>query len=111
MSRESWHRILHLFGSLFRGDSGNLGGRGGEGAFTMIWRNYSGVFESHPGTPIPSASYSLSLRLKVSIPGMVGVTMEAIVVHGEWRERIPGISGNWGIALECGENILKALFS
>ena len=31
-----------------------LAHRGGEGAFSMIWRGWSGGFEAHRGTPIPS---------------------------------------------------------
>ena len=57
MSREFEHKILGLFGGFFRGDSGDFRGRGGEGAFSMIWRGSSGVFEAHPGTPVPPASY------------------------------------------------------
>ena len=29
-----------------------------EGRFSMIWRGSSGVFEAHPGTPVPSTPYS-----------------------------------------------------
>jgi hypothetical protein len=35
----------------------------------------------------------LLLRLKVSIQGVVGVTIKVIVVHGELREKIPDVSG------------------
>jgi hypothetical protein len=42
------------------GDSGDFGGRGGEGAVSTIERGSSGVFEAHPGTPVPSAPYSPS---------------------------------------------------
>ncbi|MDH4268203.1 MAG: hypothetical protein OEW45_21465 [Deltaproteobacteria bacterium] len=52
MSREFKHKILGLFGGLFSGDSGDFRGRGGEGG------------------------------LKVSIPGVVGVTIKVIVVQG-----------------------------
>ena len=54
------HEILCSFRGFFSGDSGDFRRRGGEGAFSMIWRGSSGVFESHPGTPVPSAPYSLS---------------------------------------------------
>jgi hypothetical protein len=46
-------------------------------------------FLPHRGTPVPPASYSRSLRLKVSAPGVIGVTIRAIVVHGELREKGP----------------------
>jgi hypothetical protein len=39
--------------------------------------------------PIPH----LFLRLKVSIPGVLGVLMKVIVTHGDLRERIPEVSG------------------
>jgi hypothetical protein len=39
--------------------------------------------------PIPH----LFLRLKASIPGVVRVTIKAIFVHGELRERIQDVSG------------------
>ena len=59
---------------LFSGDSGDFRVRGGEGALSTIGRGSSGGFEAHPGTPVPSAPYSPSLlRLKVSVPGIVGV--------------------------------------
>ena len=60
MSREFVHKILCLFWGRFSGDSGDFRGRGGEGAFSTIWRGSSGVFEAHPGTPVPSAPYSPS---------------------------------------------------
>ena len=28
---------------------------GGDGAFSVIWQGSEGVFEGHPGTPVPSA--------------------------------------------------------
>ena len=40
-------------GGLFSGDWGDFRGRGGEGVFSVIWRGSSGVFEAHPGTPVP----------------------------------------------------------
>ena len=49
-SREIEHKILDLLGGLFKGDSG---GRSGEGALAMIGRGFSGVFEAHPGIPVP----------------------------------------------------------
>ena len=51
---------MGLFGGLFSGDSGGFRGRGGEGALSTIWRGPAGVFEAHPGTPVPSAPYSPS---------------------------------------------------
>ena len=78
----------------------------------MIWRGLTGVFEAHPGTPVPSAPYSpYLLRLEVSVPGIVGVTIKVIVVHGDWREMIQDVTGRRGIGLECGKNILRGLFS
>jgi len=56
---------------LFSWDSGDFRGRGGEGAFATIGRGPSGVFEAHRGTSVPPAPYSGSLRLKVSVPGIV----------------------------------------
>jgi len=76
-------KILGLFGGSFRGDSGDLWGRGGEEVFPVIWRGSSGVFEAHPGTPVLSAPIPhFLLRLMVSIPGAVGVPIKGIVVHG-----------------------------
>ena len=49
---------MDLFGDLFSRGSGQFEGRGGEGAFSTIWGGSSGVFEAHPGTPVPSAPYS-----------------------------------------------------
>jgi hypothetical protein len=45
----------------------------------------------------------LLLRLKVSVPGIVGVTIEVIVVHGELREMIHDVSGRRSVGLwgEC----------
>jgi len=40
--------------------------------------------------------------LKVSIPGVVGVPVKVIVVHGELREMIQDVSGRWGMGLGIG---------
>ena len=48
--------------------------------------------------PIPH----LLLRLKVSIPGVVGVTIKVIIVHGELRERISEVSGRRSMDLGSG---------
>ncbi len=50
----------------------------------------------------------LTLRLKVSIPGIVGVTIKGIVVHGELRERISEVSGRWDMGL--GDPVLFGFF-
>ena len=63
-----------------------------ERGLSTIERGSSGGFEAHRGTPVPPAQYSWTLRLKVSIPGIVGVTIKVIVVPGELRERIPDVS-------------------
>jgi len=68
---EFWHKILGLYGGIFSWDSGDLRGRGGEGVFSTIGRGPSDVFEAHRGTPVPPAAYSGSLRLKVSVLGIV----------------------------------------
>ena len=60
---------------------------------------------------LPPLIPHLFLRLKVSIPGVVRVPIKVIVVPEKLREGIPGISGKWGMGLERGENILKALLS
>ena len=49
-------------------------------------RGASGVFEAHPGTPVPPAPYSGFLRLKGSVPGKVGVGIKGIEVQGELGE-------------------------
>ena len=59
-------------------------------------------FEVQPGTPVPSLPYSWSLRLDVRVPGIVGVPIKVIVVHGELRERISEVSGRWGMGLGSG---------
>ena len=59
-----------LFGDLFREGSADFRGRGGEGAFSTIWRGSSGVFEAHPGTP----------ALPPRIPDLYG-----------WRQRLRNI--------------------
>ena len=64
----------------------------------MIGRGSSGVFEAHRFLPPPIPH--LLLRLKVSVPGIVGVTIKVIVVHGELRERIPDVSGRWGMGID-----------
>ena len=52
---------------------------------------------AHRFLPPPIAH--LLLRLKVSIPGIVGVTIKVIVVPGELRERIPDVSGRRSMGL------------
>jgi len=84
---------LGLFGGFFSGDSGDFRVRGGEGALSTIGRGSSGVFEAHPGTPVPSVPYSGSLRLNGSAPEIVGVTIKVIVVDEELREMIQDVSG------------------
>ena len=42
----------------FQRGFGGFSGRGGEGVFSVIGRGSSGVFEAHPGTPVPSTPYS-----------------------------------------------------
>jgi hypothetical protein len=60
----------------------------------MIWQGLTGLFEAHPGTPVPSAPIPrLFLRLEVSIPGVLGVPMKVIVVHGELGETIQDVFG------------------
>ena len=58
MSRKFEHKILGLFWGLFSGDSGGFRGRGREGALSTIGQGSSGLFEAHPGTPVPPAPYS-----------------------------------------------------
>jgi hypothetical protein len=64
----------------------------------------------HPVLPPPILL--LCLRLKVSLPGVVGVPMKVIVVHGELTEMIQDTSGlprtvlvqgRWGMGLGSGE--------
>ena len=43
------HNILGVFGGLFSEDSGEFGGIGGMGSFSMIWQALSGVFDAHRG--------------------------------------------------------------
>ena len=61
MSRDFFHNILGLFGGPSSRGSGEFGDRGGEGTFSIIRRGSSGRFETHPGTPVPSAPDSPSL--------------------------------------------------
>ena len=61
MSSDFSHNILGLFGSPTRMGSGEFGRRVGEGTFSTIRRGSSGRFETHSGTPVPSAPDSPSL--------------------------------------------------
>jgi hypothetical protein len=53
VSREIAHKILCLLGDLFSKDSGISGVETARGE--RIGRIRSGVFEVHPGTPVPYA--------------------------------------------------------
>jgi len=81
---------------------GGVRDRGGEGEFSMIGRCSSGVFEAHPGTPVPSAPDSPSLlttegKCPRGSPAFRGI--KVIVVSGELRERIAEVSGRRGMGL------------
>ena len=46
-----------------------------------------------------------NLRLNVFIPGIVGITIQGIVVHGELRETIHDVSGRRGMGLGKGARL------
>ncbi len=80
ISTRSWGCL----GGLLRRGSGDLGGRGEEGAFSTLreaprtsWR----LFRAHRFLVPPIAH--LCLGLKVSLRGVVMVPMKVIVVQGE----------------------------
>ena len=68
------------------------------GVFNDLARPVERLLGSPPGTPVPSAPYSRSLRLKVSIPRIVGITIKVIAVHGKLREMIQDVSGRRGMS-------------
>jgi len=49
--------------------------------------------------PLGEARQVLFLRLRASIPGVVGLTIKMIVVHGDLRETIKDVSGRGGMGL------------
>jgi hypothetical protein len=79
----------------FQGELGGiLGVEAGRGAFND-WARVARPFlgsSGHTGS-FPPPILLLFLRLKVSIPGVVGFPMKVIVVHGELRELIQDVSG------------------
>ena len=91
-----------MVGGFFSRGSGEFGDRGGEGTFSTIRRGSSGRFETHPGTPVPSAPDSPSLlttegKCPRGSPAFRGI--KVIVVSGELRERIAEVSGRRGMGL------------
>ena len=60
MSRNLLPKILDLSKGGLIGDWREFGGKGGLGAFSMIWRDSACVSEVHRDAPVPSASYCLS---------------------------------------------------
>jgi hypothetical protein len=94
VSREFWHKILGLCGVLLSGDSGVFGVEVERRLFPRFAEVRQGFLGSaeHTGSFRPLFPY-LFLRLKVSLPGVVGVTIKAIVVHGDLRETIRNVSG------------------
>jgi hypothetical protein len=94
VSRGFWHKILGLFAGFSRGNQRDFGGRGGEGRFQPLGEARQAVLRfirAHRFLTPPILH--LFLRLKVSIPGVVGVPIKVIGVHGELRERIQDVSG------------------
>ena len=108
--REIAHKILGLFGAVSAGIRGILGvevGRRCLQRFDEDRQAFLRLIRAHRFLlpPIPH----LLFRLKVSIPGIVGVTIKVIVVHGELREMIPDVSGRWDMGL--GDPVVFAFFS
>jgi len=67
----------------------------------MLSRPKQSQREAHRGTPVPSPPCSRSLRLKVIVPGVVGLAIKMVVVHGERREMIQDVSGRpWTVLVE-----------
>ena len=66
-------------------------GRGRFQAYGEVSRAVLRLIRAHRFLPPPILH--LFLRLKVSIPGVVGVPIKVIVVHGELREMIQDVSG------------------
>jgi len=62
------HKNFCLLGDRFSRDSGDFGV---EVALSTIGRGPSGGSEAHGNPPVSSAPYSWTLRLKVSVPGVV----------------------------------------
>jgi hypothetical protein len=82
--REFSHKILGLSGGLFSGDSRDSRGGSGERIFSTIWRARQAFLRlPRADQLLPPPIAHLFLRLKVSIPGIVGVTIEMIVIPGE----------------------------
>jgi len=76
-------------GGLSRKSSGYFWGRGGEGALATVGEDRQAVLRfSRAHRFLPPPIPHLFLRLKVSIPGVVGVLIKLIVIHWELRERI-----------------------
>jgi len=82
------------WGASSTGVGGNLGmdlGRGCFQPFGEAPRAVLRLIQAHRFLPPPTPH--LCLRLKVSVPGVVGVPMKVIVVQGELREMIQDVSG------------------
>jgi hypothetical protein len=87
------HKIFRLFGGLFRGGSGDFGGRGGEGRFQPLGEARQAILRfirAHRFFP-PSIPH-LCLRLKVCLPGVVRVPMKVNGFQGELREIFQDVS-------------------
>ena len=94
-------------GGLFSGVFGVEVERGRFQRFDEVWQTLLRLIRAHRFLlpPVPH----LLLRLKVSIPGVVGVTIKVIVVHGELREMfvILGSLTAFDLAYYTGEEFLK----
>jgi hypothetical protein len=69
-----------------------FGDRGGEGHFQPFGeaaQAFLRLLGAHRF--LPSLILHLLLTLEVSLPGVVGVPMKVIVVHGDLRERIQDV--------------------
>ena len=88
------HNIWGLGGVSFQRGAVEFGDRGGEGHFQPFGeaaQAFLRLLRAHRFLPSPICH--LCLRLKVSLPGVVGVAVKVIVVQGELREMVQDVSG------------------
>jgi len=92
VSRDFYYNIWGCLGAFSTGVRGNLSGEVGRERFQPFGEAPQGVLRvirAHRFLP-PSIPH-LFLVLKVSLPGVVGVPMKGIVVHGELGEMIQDV--------------------
>jgi hypothetical protein len=94
VSKKFFHKIWGLFRGELSGDWREFEDRGEERHFQPLGEASQAVLRliwAHRYLPLRIPH--LFLRLKVSIPGVVGVPIKVIVFYGELRELIQDISG------------------